>query len=277
LGLVFIGTNCKGTVAKIVGGIALASATHAGIRNELLKRYKIMDKNYYLILGLPADASREDVKNAFRRRALELHPDRSGMASGPFQDVQEAYSVLADPERRRRYDHQFQSMSSGRSTSTAIPEPLIPKQTKAEPLIPIEKPSRFREVFLAESFESYHPSFDELFHRFWSNFETAGHPKSEKVESLVVEVVLSADDAIMGGRVMVWIPARVTCRACAGKGAVGLYQCWLCEGHGTFTTDQPLHIDYPAGLRNDFTIRVPLTAYGIDNFFLTVLFRVSAA
>ena len=49
-----------------------------------------MAKNYYLILGISADASAEDVKAAFRRRALELHPDRSGLESGPFQDAQEA-------------------------------------------------------------------------------------------------------------------------------------------------------------------------------------------
>ncbi len=63
-----------------------------------------MAKNYYLILGITADATKEDIKAAFRRRAMELHPDRSGLGSGPFQEAQEAYSVLADPDRRRRYD-----------------------------------------------------------------------------------------------------------------------------------------------------------------------------
>ena len=61
-----------------------------------------MAKNYYLILGIAEDASREDIRAAFRRRALELHPDRSGMERGPFQEVQEAYNVLSDPERRGR-------------------------------------------------------------------------------------------------------------------------------------------------------------------------------
>ena len=235
-----------------------------------------MEKNYYLILGLPADASREDVKNAFRRRALELHPDRSGMDSGPFQDVQEAYSVLADPERRRRYDRQFQSIPSHLTKSSPSAEPLIPRREKAEPLIPIESPSRFREVFLADSFENYQPSFDELFHRFWSNFEAKNHPKSEKLESLVVEIVINTEEALLGGQVMVWIPARVNCRACGGKGSVGLYQCWLCEGRGALTTDHPINVSYPAGVRHEYSVRIPLTRYGIENFYLTVLFRVSA-
>ncbi len=49
-----------------------------------------MPKNYYLILGIAADASAEDIKAALRRRAMELRPDRSGLAIGPFQDAQEA-------------------------------------------------------------------------------------------------------------------------------------------------------------------------------------------
>ena len=50
-----------------------------------------MEKNYYVILGVSSNATVEEVKAAFRRRALELHPDRSGKESGPFLEVQEAW------------------------------------------------------------------------------------------------------------------------------------------------------------------------------------------
>ena len=53
-----------------------------------------MSANHYVILGVPFDASGDDIKAAFRRRALELHPDTSGMESGPFLELQEAYGVL---------------------------------------------------------------------------------------------------------------------------------------------------------------------------------------
>lgn len=130
-----------------------------------------MAKNYYVILGISADASAEDIKAAFRRRALELHPDRSGLASGPFQDAQEAYRVLGDAERRRRYDRQYRAVSAQGHRRGLAPEPLVRERPKGEPLCPVEPVRSFREIWPLESFESYSPSFDEVFERFWSNFE----------------------------------------------------------------------------------------------------------
>jgi molecular chaperone DnaJ len=61
-----------------------------------------MKTNYYLILDVRTDASAEEIKSAFRRLAMELHPDRSGLESEPFRRVQQAYNVLSDPVERRR-------------------------------------------------------------------------------------------------------------------------------------------------------------------------------
>ncbi|MBM3958710.1 MAG: molecular chaperone DnaJ [SAR202 cluster bacterium] len=63
-------------------------------------------RDYYEVLGLPREASAEDVKKAYRRLALEFHPDRN-KASGAaekFKEVNEAYHTLNDPERRAAYD-----------------------------------------------------------------------------------------------------------------------------------------------------------------------------
>jgi molecular chaperone DnaJ len=128
-----------------------------------------MAKNYYLILGISEDASREDIRAAFRRRALELHPDRSGMESGPFQALQEAYSVLGDPERRRRYDRERGGAPSRRSPAGRAAETVRPRRPKGEPLRPAEPFRGFREVSLTEPFQTYRPSFEELFDWFWSS------------------------------------------------------------------------------------------------------------
>jgi len=61
-------------------------------------------KNYYCILGVDCDASQAKIKDAYRERVKNVHPDHSGESSERFLDVKEAYDVLRDPEKRRCYD-----------------------------------------------------------------------------------------------------------------------------------------------------------------------------
>jgi curved DNA-binding protein len=64
-------------------------------------------KNYYRTLGLNRGASQEEIKKAYRSLALKYHPDRNpndSEAEKIFKEVGEAYAVLSDPEKRRRYD-----------------------------------------------------------------------------------------------------------------------------------------------------------------------------
>jgi DnaJ-class molecular chaperone len=135
--------------------------------------------------------------------------------------------------------------------------------------------SSFPGVRSLESFEVYHPSFNELFERFWSNFEMFDRPKAERLESLTVEIPVNPDEARLGGGVSVMIPARATCSVCGAHGAVGSYECWRCEGHGSLTTEYRVEVAYPAGVRDGYAARIPLTGLGIKNFYLTVLLRVS--
>ncbi len=64
-------------------------------------------KDYYAILGVSPDASEEEIKRAFRKLALKYHPDRNRgnkEAEEKFKEINEAYQVLSDPEKRARYD-----------------------------------------------------------------------------------------------------------------------------------------------------------------------------
>jgi curved DNA-binding protein len=64
-------------------------------------------KDYYAVLGVPRDASAVDIKKAFRKLARQHHPDVAkdqGSAEAKFKEINEAYEVLGDPEKRRKYD-----------------------------------------------------------------------------------------------------------------------------------------------------------------------------
>lgn len=67
-----------------------------------------MAKDYYRILGVPRNASEEEIKKAYRKLAMQYHPDRNPgrekWANEKFKEINEAYAVLGDPEKRKQYD-----------------------------------------------------------------------------------------------------------------------------------------------------------------------------
>jgi len=81
------------------------------LKEAKLELKKSQRKDYYKILGLPKDASEHDIKKAYKKLALKWHPDKNcetedtrKEAETKFKDVGEAYGVLSDPNKRRRYD-----------------------------------------------------------------------------------------------------------------------------------------------------------------------------
>jgi curved DNA-binding protein CbpA len=89
-------------------------------------------KDYYAILGLDSDASLESIKIAYRRLALENHPDRvmhldkeaQAVAAARMSDLNEAYSVLSDARQRREYDSKYlaQAAPAGEGAPTTVVE-----------------------------------------------------------------------------------------------------------------------------------------------------------
>ena len=83
--------------------------------------------SHYERLGVPSHADPETLRQAFRRRSKDLHPDTTTLpaleAAQQFQQLRQSYELLADPERRRRYDDQLNGQRSQPSvpSSTSVP------------------------------------------------------------------------------------------------------------------------------------------------------------
>ncbi|SPE55378.1 putative DnaJ-class molecular chaperone with C-terminal Zn finger domain [Verrucomicrobia bacterium] len=235
------------------------------------KNEAIMAEDYYVILQVRRQATAGEIRSAYRRRAMELHPALSGSNSEAFLGLQKAYGVLGDSGRRAVYDREARAIPIERRQARGGPPP------SAEPFREVEAASGFREVSLARSFATFEPSFEELFERFWGNFDLSSRPKAEHLESLTVDVPLSSEEALSGGSVGILVPGRETCPRCQGRGGVGYYECWRCQGQGALAVEHPLEVAYPAGLRQDYVVRVLLDDFGIGNFYLTVRLRPTGA
>ena len=212
-----------------------------------------MSKDYYDILGIGSDASPDQIRSAYRKKAKEHHPDCTGGSCEPFLDLQEAYEVLGDPTRRRAYDDERFA------TRWREIEPLHPRRAPVEPLddSPIAS-----------------AGLDPLFVRVWNAVGGLGWLEAEDIEDIHLEVTLTHDQARHGGSVRMWVPTEVRCPTCRGSGQQGFFPCWRCHGQGMVRGERPVTLPFGAGIHNGAVLRTSLGRYGIPRVYLTVRFRV---
>ena len=225
-----------------------------------------MAKSYFAILGISPDATLNEIRSAYRRLAKEYHPDHYSGGSERFRDIQEAYSVLGNNRRRREYQQRIRKVPITRSVrSRTYPEP--------EPLIPEERTDDIGEISPVRSFQSFTPSFDEIFDWLWRNFSDLAQPKSARVQNLSLEVTLTPEQVRRGGNARIMVPAQAVCPTCRGHGGIGYYECAHCAGEGVISGEMPVSVAFPPGLTKDHAVMIPLDRFGIRNVHITVLFR----
>jgi molecular chaperone DnaJ len=223
-----------------------------------------MAQNYYLILGVDADATPDQIKSAYRYQAKKLHPDCCPGSSQPFLDVQEAYEVLSDPARRESYDERLAAARSSRACasyprSQGWPAPV-------EPLIPTDHDVGSADKYVHPASRwSYGP---------WQEPTVRTRPRDVEAEELAVRIPLSPSQARQGGRVQLALPAEETCPACGGHGGSAFWPCGHCGGRGTVLYEHPLTVTFPAGIAHGTVARLPLDSVGFPGAALRVEFRI---
>lgn len=163
-------------------------------------------KNYYDILGVSKTASDDEIKKAYRKLARKYHPDvcKEDAAESKFKDIAEAYDVLSDPDKRKRYD-----------TFGTIDE----------------------EAFNPYSAGGFNPGFnpfEAMFRNGFSGFG-GGRPKA-RGEDLKIKVSVSLSDVYNGAHKKVKVNKDCTCPYCHGSGSENneTITCPTCGGSGMY-------------------------------------------
>jgi len=235
-----------------------------------------MSRNHYIILGVPADSTQADIKAAYRRLAKEFHPDYYGQNHEPFQVLQEAYSVLSDPESRRLYDDALQDTPPKQQARNVQPVRRRYYQETVEPLVPGGNPhfSSRRRSFPEKSF--YHPraSINSIFDQFFGASRGSEQPETNQFEDVTVEVSLTPAEARSGGRLHLQVPIRTPCPSCYGQGHSRYFTCHHCHGAGVLSGENTVALPYPAGISNNQSLSFVLRPSPAGKISLTVLFRI---
>lgn len=183
-------------------------------------------RDYYEILGIPKNASKDDIKGAYRKLALQYHPDRNkeSEAEEKFKQISEAYAVLSDDEKRKRYD-----------TYGHVGADEVFRGSEAN----------FDEVFKDMGIGGFRDIFEQIFGRSSGggfNFGFGGGDpfgfgfgRSRKGRDLVYDMELSLEDVLHGRKEEVEVPRLERCNICSGSGAAPgtkPRKCTVCNGQG---------------------------------------------
>ena len=178
-------------------------------------------RDYYEILGVGRDCDDPSLKSAYRKLALQYHPDRNPddkQAEEKFKEAAEAYSVLSDPQKRAAYDrygHQgLQSFGANQGFD----------------------PNTFNDFgdILGDLF-----GFSDLFGG--GARRGGGRNRAQRGEDLRYDLEMSLEDAIRGLSVEIQVPRMDLCSRCQGSGAEkvdGLVSCPMCHGRGEVVYQQ---------------------------------------
>ncbi|HZN49467.1 MAG TPA: DnaJ C-terminal domain-containing protein [Methylomirabilota bacterium] len=210
-------------------------------------------KDYYKILGVDRKADDKTIKSAYRRLARKYHPDvaKTKDATDRFKEVSEAYEVLSDPEKRRRYD----SLGPDWQRYTQAPPTGPPGggfrvEYGGDPGNLGDFSEFFRSIFgdlgahARRGSRSGGIRFDEGFDR---------TPRGADVEA---GVEISLDEAFHGARKTFAMDLEEPCAVCGGSGNVQGKPCAACGGGGWQRAQRQVDVKIPAGVKSGQRVRV---------------------
>jgi molecular chaperone DnaJ len=172
-----------------------------------------MSQNYYELLGITKNASKQEIKKAFRAKAKEHHPDKGG-DEAKFKEINQAYETLSDEQKRAYYDQFGSSAGMGGGGFSGGMGGFD---------------------FGGQAGEM--GGFEDVFSSFFGfgGRQSQSKTRKQKGADLEVEVLLTFDESING--VVKMFPAKIyeTCEKCDGEGGFDKQECRTCHGSGQAT------------------------------------------
>jgi len=176
------------------------------------------ERDFYEVLGVPRDASPEQIKRAYRKLALKYHPDKNPgdkAAEDKFKEATLAYEVLSDPKRREEYDQPGHGAFAG-----GAPEDFDPGSMDLDDIL-----GRHADLFGTMFGRAFHERRDA---------RRRGHDAE-------AELSIDLRTAARGGSVEMTLRGDVACGTCSGRGVrgEGAGTCSACGGRGLVTKQAP--------------------------------------
>ena len=173
--------------------------------------------DYYDVLGVPKNASKDDIKKAYRKLALKYHPDKNKDkdAEDRFKEISEAYAVLYDDEKRQMYDRYGHAGIDQRYTTEDI----------------------FRGANFDDIFSGFGFDLNDIFAQFFGQQRGTGFQQRQRSRGadLRYDIELSLEDAYHGVNTEITVPRSEPCDTCHGTGAkpgTSPEKCPQCRGSG---------------------------------------------
>ena len=172
-------------------------------------------KDYYKILGVPRDASQEEIKKAYRRLAHKYHPDKGGDEK-KFKEINEAYQVLGNPQKRAQYDKFGQTFEGGKGGGAGF-----------------DFGSFWRDF--GEDFGFDTVDFGDIFEDFFGFSKRTSKREINRGRDIEIEIKIDLKDTLHPLRKRITLEKFIVCPRCKGTGAepgTKLKECFSCRGTG---------------------------------------------
>ncbi|HSX15983.1 MAG TPA: molecular chaperone DnaJ [Candidatus Saccharimonadales bacterium] len=177
-------------------------------------------RDYYETLGVGKDASADEIKKAFRRKAVELHPDKQGGDEAKFKELNEAYEVLKDQSKRQRYDQFGHAGVGGNGAAGGNPFGGFNGQNVN---------FDFGDLGLGDIFSSF----------FGGGAAGGGGRRQARGNDVETRIEIGFEEAVFGTQVDLRLNLEDTCSHCKGTTAEPGYElktCDTCKGSGQVVT-----------------------------------------